>query len=151
MARESNLWKNLRAAQQGLRAMGHKCVLTRIENAVGVGHPDVEGCITPREHAQGQQVWIELKAVPRPAKPTTPARPKLRPAQEIWHRERAAAGFRQSWVLMQVGEGIHAGLYLIPGVDYKALCSTESDLSAMSFCLPTDDLCTVLLKAHRGW
>jgi hypothetical protein len=125
--------------------MSHKCVLERLENAVGVGHPDVEGCVN------GTQIWIELKTVARPAKVETVVRPKLRPSQEIWHRERSAAGFRHNWVLMQVGDGIHRSIYLIRGIDYKALIATEADLKLISGCLPTDDLCTVLLKAARGW
>jgi len=156
VARESSLWKNLKDAGRGIRAMGHKIDMQRLENAVGVGHPDVDCCLcridrSGKHEAHAQQIWIELKSVERPAKPTTVVRPKLRPSQEIWHMERSAAGFRHNWVLMQVGDGIHASLYLIPGVDYTDLTSTEADLTEMSFCLPTDDLCTILLKARNGW
>lgn len=153
MPRESNLWKNLKSAERGLRAMGHKCDLQRIENAAGVGHPDVEGCVWARGNP-AQQVWLELKCADRPKKESTPIRFKTRPAQAIWHRERAEAGFMRHWVLLQIGDGIKRGIYLIPGSYYTALSNMgfpEDKLAAISCCLATDDLCTVLLRAAQGW
>ncbi len=98
MARESALWDRIRdTAIPTLLATGHAVDLQRLENLVGVGHPDVEGCI------DGQQVWIELKSEARPKRKDTPIRPKLRTSQSEWHKTRAAVGFRYYWVLLQVG------------------------------------------------
>ena len=146
MARESALWKRIRdTAVPELLYKKHKVDLQRLENAVGQGHPDVEGCI------DGAQVWIELKSEDRPARLTTLIHPKTRPSQSIWHKERTKAGSRIHWVLLQVGEGRKARLYLIPGDRYDEVKATEPELEELSVLPPTASLAGVLLRATRGW
>ena len=66
MSREVALWGRIKdTAIPALIKAGHKVDLQRLENLVGVGHPDVEGCI------DSQQVWIELKSEARPVMPKT--------------------------------------------------------------------------------
>ncbi len=147
MARESALWDRIRdTAIPALIKAGHKVDLQRLENLVGVGHPDVEGCI------DSQQVWIELKSEARPKRLDTPIRPKLRASQSEWHTERAAAGFRYNWVLLQVGSGRTALLYLVPGDRYDDIKAvTEFELTELSVLSPTATPADVLLRAIRGW
>jgi hypothetical protein len=146
MARESALWARIRdTAVPELLYTRHTADLQRLENSVNVGHPDVEGCI------DGIQIWIELKSNMRPARPTTQIHPKTRPSQSIWHKERAAAGFRCHWVLLQVGEGRSSRLYLIPGDRYDEIHATEIELSELSVIVPTASPAEVLLRATRGW
>lgn len=149
MARESALWARVKAAAHLLRVAArpaHKIDLQRVENAVGVGHPDVEGCIN------GQQIWLELKSCARPKRLGSKLAIKTRPSQEVWHRQRSAAGFRHAWVLIQVGDGARATLYLIAGCDYDKLKgATESDLRAWSW-VPPEVLCyDALTRAAEGW
>jgi len=150
MARESALWRRVKDAGNAALIAGRcRIDLQRIENDVGAGHPDVDGCI------DAVQVWIELKSCDRPKRPSTPLRlrsnPKTREAQKTWHVRRAAAGCRHNWVLLQAGEAYSARLYLIPGTFYEALESPEAELELLSFCDPADKMIDVLLKAKVGW
>jgi hypothetical protein len=146
VARESALWKRIRdTAVPELLWTKHTVDLQRLENSVGQGHPDVEGCI------DGAQIWVELKSEDRPARPTTAIKPKVRTSQSIWHRERTKAGSRIHWVLLQVGEGRKARLYLIPGDRYDEICATEAELELLSVLPPTASPADILLRATRGW
>lgn len=104
-ARENRLWKWLSGARKTFKLSLH---MSRIENAVGSGMADVEGCL------RGDQFWIELKSVARPARASTPLRPKFQPKQAPWLRRRVEAGGR-AYVLVQVGSGSDARRYLIHG------------------------------------
>lgn len=107
MARENRLWNWLSKTRVHYGPALH---LGRVENAVGAGHPDVEGYL----HGGGQ-LWIELKSAARPVKPETPVDLKhARDSQVEWHRRRQKAGQR-TWFLIQVGSGADAARYLIPG------------------------------------
>lgn len=146
MARESALWARIRdTAIPELRSNGHAVDLQRLENAVAAGHPDVEGCI------DGLQIWIEMKSELRPARPSTAIHPKTRESQSIWHRQRAKAGFRQHWVLLQVGEHRKSSLYLIPGDRYDEIETTEAELELLSMIPPAASPADALLRAIRGW
>jgi hypothetical protein len=145
MARETALWQRVKNGGKHLRALGHRVHLLRIENAAGAGHPDVEGCIN------GSQVWIELKSEDRPARATTPVRPRVRESQSDWHRERAKAGCLQNFVLLQVGENRAALLYLIPGCHYDDIVAPESMLELLSLCSPTDTVAEMLMRASQGY
>lgn len=155
MAREAALWSRIRGfAIPALRERGYCVDLQRVENAATSGHPDVEGCITSPGDIEwtADQLWIELKSEARPARESTPIRPKLRNSQSIWHRQRADAGGRHHWVLLQVGEAHKSRLYLIPGCNYDQLSSaTESELATLSRCAPEAPLVDVLLTARLGW
>jgi hypothetical protein len=148
MARESALW--VRIKKTGIKTLvnsGYAVHLTRIENAVGTGHPDVEGCIN------GGQTWIELKSEMRPKRIDTPVHLKAwRESQSVWHKGRTDAGSRIHWVLIQVGEDNDALLYLIPGMYYdrvKALAEVE--LKALSVVPPKASISDVLIRAAQPW
>lgn len=145
MARETALWQRFIPAGKALRNSGHLIDLQRLENMVGAGHPDVEGCV------DGDQVWIELKSCMRPARADTPIRPKARPSQEIWHRMRTNAGCRCNWILIQVGEDRDGVLYLIPGSRYKEIIAPEAHLAEMSVVPATATVADVILRAAKGW
>jgi hypothetical protein len=145
MARESALWTRMKNGVKDLRFLGYPIDLQRLENEVAAGHPDVEGCI------DGAQVWIELKSELRPVRATTPIHPKVRDSQRDWHRDRCKAGCRCNWVLLQVGEGSAASLYLIPGRHYEDIVATEATLQALSCVGPNDAMGRVLLTAALGW
>lgn len=107
MARESGLWRWLSGAR---RALGADLHMTRVENIIGAGMPDVEGCY------QGVQFWLELKSAMRPAREATPIRfpTKGREDQAKWAMHRIAAGGR-AWYLLQVGHGHSRTIYLCSG------------------------------------
>jgi hypothetical protein len=78
MALESSLWQKVRKGGVALKLLGHEVHLRRLENSVGTGDPDVNGCIN------GPHTFdIELKSEPRPARASTPIRPKVKPSQSI--------------------------------------------------------------------
>lgn len=145
MALEKSLWQRVRKGGIALRSLGHGVGMERIENAAGEGTPDVDWCL------DGINGWFELKSERRPARPTTAIRPKVRQAQEIWLRERAEAGCRHSFVLLQVGEAAEARLYLIPGNEYANITATEAELEGMSIADPTWPMTKILLRARQGW
>lgn len=145
MARESSLWQRCRTGIKNLRACGHSTHFCRLENSAGEGNPDIEGCIN------GSQTWIELKSCDRPARASTPIRPKCRESQSIWHRERTEAGGTVHWVLIQVGEAQKAKLYLIPGIRYDDITATEAALEGMSMCHPDAQMPEVLMRSCEGW
>lgn len=97
--------------------MDHALHMERIENAVGVGHPDVELCYC------GIQSWIEQKVAKRPARRTTKLRfgSPLRESQKLWAEQRIAAGGRV-WYLIQVGAGPERQMYLIRGTPETVNC-----------------------------
>lgn len=145
MARESALWERCKNAAKALRVVGHRLDLQRLENTVGVGHPDVEGCLN------GDQLWIELKSCERPVRSETPIRPKKRLSQEIWHAVRSKAGCRCNWILLQVGEDRNAALYLIPGIRYAEITVPETQLAALSVISPSATAADAILRAAKGW
>lgn len=145
MARETSLWQRCRTGIKHLRAAGHDLHFCRVENSAGEGHPDVEGVIN------GDQSWIELKTNLRPKRASTVIRSKTRESQSFWHRDRTAAGSRIHWVLIQVGHGHTAALYLIPGSRYDEIIATEAALAEMSVIGPNENLACVLLRACEGW
>lgn len=145
MAKESQLWQRVREGGVDLRKCGYAVDLTRIENMAVSGHPDVDGCI------DGQQIWIELKSCSRPKRATSKIQPKLRPSQDIWHTKRHRAGSRHAYVLMQVGEGAGAALYLIPGKMYPHIAAPESALLEMSIISPQASITEALVRATEGY
>jgi hypothetical protein len=147
MARESALWQRIK--KTGIKTLvnsGYRVHLSRIENSVGVGQPDIEGCIN------GRQTWIEMKSEMRPKRIDTPIRPKCQESQVNWHKERTAAGSRTHWILIQVGEDHDALLYLIPGMYYERIkCIAEVELKALSAVPPKASVADVLIRATQPW
>lgn len=103
--RESKLWQWLKLGGKSYRERLH---MGRMENSVGSGAADVEGCL------DGSQFWIELKCEARPTQPTTKIKPRFQPSQGPWHRRRRRSGGR-TFVLLQVGAGGSARRYMLPG------------------------------------
>lgn len=105
--RENSLWKWLRKI---LKDATYKNVLamSRIENSVGLGTPDVEGVFMKKAF------WIELKQAELPVRETTPIRPKKFTDEQVhWLSKRWFLG-TPTHVFIQIG----TERFLIPG--YKA-------------------------------
>ena len=101
---ESNLWTFLARARKALSGLH----MTRQENLVAVGQPDVEGCWT------GSQFWLELKHSARPVRETTCLRfgSPIKQNQIDWHKERSDAGGKVYYCI-SVGSGAERRVYLI--------------------------------------
>lgn len=140
--RESSLWKWLSEAEKKLD-FSPDLHWRRIENLVGEGDPDVEGCYF------GNAFNIELKVAERPARTTTrvlgPA--DIRPKQIPWAKARWEAG-GSSYFLIQVGSSAKAKRYLIRGCDAsKIVGATEEDLLSMSIIATDADQVRILRNA----
>lgn len=125
MARESGLSRWLMDARRTLPGLQ----ITRVENSVGAGFPDVDGYL--REYGAFQ---IELKSTKRPARESTPLRFALRgrDAQIDYLARRWVLG-GAAFFLLQVGDGADRTLYLAPGSAGARLRAgiTESELAAL--------------------
>lgn len=125
---ETDLWEWLKAgAEPEFRRNLH---LSRIENLVGVGDPDVRGTLF------GSTFDIELKTAARPARPSTqvlnPNSEYIRAAQKVWHRLNWLAG-GSCFVLLQIGSKVAAKYYMIPGKFISVIeGKTEDELRELS-------------------
>lgn len=120
---EANLWKWLEKARKVLLGNLH---LTRQENLVMVGQPDVEGCF------EAGQFWLELKHASRPARSSTKLRfgSPIKQNQIDWHAARSEAG-GTVYYLISVGSGPDRAVYLVDwwrGKDMLAYGVTETEL-----------------------
>ncbi len=106
MTRETQLWSWLKKARLYYRMALH---MNRVENSIGTGMPDVEGCL---ENAKS--FWIELKVSERPKRPTTNVKVKFQVNQPEWLKRRWRLS-GTAWLLVQVGSGSEARRYLIQG------------------------------------
>lgn len=105
MARESDLWRWLSTARLHFKRELH---MTRVENAVAKGFPDVEGCL------RGQQFFIELKCATVRKHGNLAFGHRITGEQAHWLDRRFALS-GHAWVLIQVGTGASATRYLVPG------------------------------------
>jgi len=104
--KETSLWDWLKKAKLHFRK---KLQIGRMENSVGAGMPDVEGCL------EGHPAfWIELKVADLPARIGTPVRVKFQPKQVPWIEKRCSLGGK-AFILLQVGSGRETYRLLIPG------------------------------------
>ena len=115
--KEASLWQWLAK----LRRTHQPIHIERIENRVGVGVPDVQGCYN------GIPFMVELKVAPKPTKPNTPVKIVLRESQREWHSDRLAAGGR-SFFLVQVGKT----RYLLQWGDWIGQPVRVADLERLS-------------------
>lgn len=149
MARESALWKRVKAGGLALSRAAHAVHFERIENDTGAGHPDVDCCL------DGLTFKLELKMASRPKRESSKiiitTNKGTKNAQLIWHTKRTRAGSTTHWVLVQVGEAADAKLYLIPGRDYDYIFSPELELERLSWCSPEASIEEVLKIASEGW
>jgi hypothetical protein len=107
MATETSLWEWLKTARKFL---GSRLHMRRVENAVGLGDPDVDGIYNGRDFS------LELKVAKRPAKATTTLRfgHEVTPQQVEYAEQRLAAGGAHAF-LIQVGSGADAARYVVHG------------------------------------
>lgn len=138
--RETRLWTWLKKARFIYK---ERLDIERIENSVGSGTPDVQGCF------DGGPLLIELKCEPSPHNSLTHIKPRFRPAQPPWHRRRAKAG-GVTFVLLQIGAAADARRYLFDGRDITMLQAgmPEKELQTFSLCLPKDSAGEILEKAR---
>ena len=97
---EASMWASLSKLRKIYREDLH---ITRIENSVESGPPDVEGCF------KSIQFWLELKSVSKPKREDTLIKPRFEENQIPWMRRRKKAGGRV-FIFLQVGRL----RYLIP-------------------------------------
>jgi hypothetical protein len=128
VSREVRLWEFLRDGLKGTEGLH----MRRVENQVGVGDPDVDGCY------QGCYFEIELKGTNRPAHASTPIDLGIRKSQVIWHRKRTRCG-GNNWLYIRIGVGAGVRRYLVPGKFVPALAAcnvTEAALGALAVLPP---------------
>ena len=120
---ERALRKRLRAAVQELEPGAH---VVQVENPLaGAGTPDTYLCV------RGVGVWVELKHIPLPKRPTTPLRlDHLRTGQVQWMAAERRAGGR-AWVLLQAGDTYYL-LHPRTALDVQARKHTAGTLPAAS-------------------
>ena len=128
---EKSLWRWLSQARKTLGPLLH---MERVENCVGMGHPDVVGCY------DGVDFQIELKTAARPARPTTLIKTAVQPSQVIWAKKRSDANGSSAWLLIQVGAGTPPRLAMMTEERMRLLGTTGLTLQACGIecALPTD-------------
>lgn len=133
--RETDLWDWMKKLKRVYKKRLH---MSRVENAVGTGMSDVEGCLEDPLSGIGIQFWIELKCEKRPARDTTTIKPRFQSTQEPWHRRRRDAGGR-TFVLLQVGSASGARRYMLWGemIPQMTKGMTEVQLERLSVIPPT--------------
>jgi hypothetical protein len=138
MAREARLWQWLREGWRGTPLLD----VRRVENLVGEGDADVQGCHDSRYFE------LELKGVDRPARPDTPLAIEVRPAQPVRHRLRWRAG-GNVWLYVRVGVGRDVRRYLLPGALTARVREgvTEQWLASRSVLPPVHSPADVLRRA----
>lgn len=142
---ETSLWDWLKLSNVGLDRELH---MRRVENLVGVGDPDVSGCLL------GDYFDLELKTADRPARASTvilnSSSKYVRPEQKVWHRCRWLAG-GNNFVLLQVGSGGYGKYYLLPGLYIRAIeDKTEEQLQDLSVAWDLEGLCRPLDVIKRA-
>jgi hypothetical protein len=128
VAREVRLWEFLRDGLKGAPGLH----MRRVENLVGAGAPDVDGC------CNGRYFEIELKGIDRPKRADTPLDLGIRKSQVVWHRQRVRCG-GNIWLYVRVGEGAALKKYLVPGKFTRLLEAsppTEESLAMLAVLPP---------------
>lgn len=141
MAREVRLWEWLR---DGVRRLGTGIHVRRVENRVGEGDPDVDGCWA------GRYFEVELKGCDRPARGGR-LDFEVRSSQVVWHRRRRRA-LGNIWVLVRVGQGPGTSRYLVTADHTPELRAgvTEARLAELAVLPPTADAVEVLRRMADG-
>lgn len=128
MTLEKSLWSRFRACACSQHLM-------RVENSVGPGTPDVNGCYN------GVEYWVELKQADPPKKETSILQVRhFTTEQRRWLVQRIAAG-GNAYVLIQVGReylvlrgdvaALHLGLVPLTKLRESALLSTGNIVEAV--------------------
>ncbi len=115
--------------------------MRRVENMVGDGDPDVDGCW------KGRYFELELKGCDRPAKDGS-LNFDVRQSQVIWHRRRWKCG-GNIWLYIRVGKGRDVRRYLVPGnlTGQVKEGMTEADLARVSVLPPGHSAAELLEQA----
>lgn len=125
MAYERNLWMWLREQAKPMLA-AKRLHLCRVENSVGPGYPDVEGCL------DGHNFHLELKGALRPANPKSPIGMTWQPNQKPWLKKRWSVG-GSCFALIRVGKGREIRRYMVRGDQVGELgILTEPELDELS-------------------
>lgn len=142
--RETALWNWLKTHLKELRGHGLKHDVQRIENAVGKGTPDVEGCIG------GDTFWCELKVAYEMAGDMLRIRITADQVRRALRRVRTGG---RSWVLVRVcGPTWRLNRhYLVAGEHAEELMEPvpRARLEELS-AVPSDAAAVELLKALVG-
>jgi len=145
MATEASLWAWLRRAIFDLEDLLH---IRRVENAVGLGDPDADGCF------DGCCFTAELKVAPRPSRAGRLRwghEPTL--AQVEWAEARLRAGGAAAF-LLQVGSHPEAKRYVLAGNHGRRLMEgvTESELASIATLVqtPVDAIKALTLCSTNG-
>lgn len=115
--------------------------MRRVENLVGDGDPDVDGCW------KGNYFELELKGCDRPAKDGS-LNFDVRQSQVVWHRRRWKCG-GNIWLYIRVGKGRDVRRYLVPGnlTGRVKEGMTEADLARISVLPPGHSAAELLERA----
>lgn len=113
MAFEKSLWQWFRKGLRGQPGLH----MERIENLVGGGRPDINGCY------DGVVFDIELKRVHKLVHGTR-VKVKFQPMQKPWLKKRWSVG-GLSWLLIALGEGRSVRRFLVRGCDVEGLEDCE--------------------------
>jgi len=110
--KESSTWLTVQKALM----KSQRDDVTRVENTVGMGTPDVHYCISDKivygplgvDSWKTTEGWLELKQIADyPKRPTTPVRvDHFTPQQRVWLTRRSLAGGR-CHVLIQIAKDYH--------------------------------------------
>lgn len=122
---EAQFWSD--EVRKNLLKFDPQADLTRIENAVQLGTPDVNGCLRRTDF------WLELKNLQRYPTKITKDNPNLivriphyTQSQRLWHRRRGRAGGRTG-VLLRVCYPVKEYLYFQWPACYKELGNVPVD------------------------
>lgn len=140
---ETNLWRWLSGARNHFGSSLH---LQRVENSVGRGTPDVEGCLN------GHSFWVELKVSESPSRAATSVKTGFEPQQIPWMVQRAKAG-GAVFVLNQIGRRryllareaileLQEGIDLMPEASWNWLSVVRPGASAVNVLLTLANLMT---------
>lgn len=122
MAQEVRLWEWLRDNTKAVKGLH----MRRVENRVGDGDPDVDGCLL------GKYFELELKGCPRP-KTGGKLDFEVRRSQVLWHRRRVRAG-GNIWAYIRVGIGREVKRYLVSSIHMPELFEGVTEIRLSELC-----------------
>lgn len=140
--RESALWGWLKT---GLNRVSLPKDVQRIENSVGLGTPDVEGCIA------GGQFWVELKVAQEYVR--APEVTVHLTARQAYRALRRTAAGGSSFILVRVGSGSDMCHYLIWGAYAEEMVGRKISVERLRLLTITEPKAraeVILMACSRG-